>query len=122
MATAITPTDVLVAVSDPNATAVLTFADALYWAADRAAKASDAQRGQPRRLSAQPHPSVGTDHRDLPAGQLADQDGPVDDLVIGTGGPGVPVLVQQHLDAHPGAAGHSHRGTFGMAASSSCIR
>ena len=38
-ATAIHPTDVLVAVSDPAANAVLALADALYWAADRYARA-----------------------------------------------------------------------------------
>ncbi len=35
MATTIDPTDVLVAVADPNATAVLLLADALFWAAER---------------------------------------------------------------------------------------
>ncbi len=42
MATTINPTDVLVAVSDPNATAVLLLADALYWAAEHYGRANAA--------------------------------------------------------------------------------
>ena len=42
MTAATVPTDVLVAVSDRNATAVLLLADALYWAAERYAAATQA--------------------------------------------------------------------------------
>src|SRR5260221_10206999 len=63
------------------------------------------ERGQPRSAGTKAHPGVRGDHRNRTAGDLPQQHSPLDDLVVGTGGPDVPDFVEQELDRDARATG-----------------
>src|SRR5260221_13389511 len=66
------------------------------------------ERGQPRSAGTKAHPGVRGDHRNRTAGDLPQQHSPLDDLVVGTGGPDVPDFVEQDLDRDARANGQRY--------------